>query len=245
LTLDLGLGLVPERPLRAVLPLQSVGRWLSFRSGLHRDWHLHLCGCLRFLSLPSLLSVRSVLRLDRSRDGCLGLLSLLPLFSLGPGLDWSLSGRGLDWRLHLGGRLRLLPLLPLLSLRPGLRLGLGLNLSGNRGGRRLSLCRGFAATSALASSPVSLSLVGSGLRLLGRAVLMLAAAPIVWLRPCCGRARNQKDNSGRNKKRFHWIPQSSSKGVPANRFRACVCLATCTRAGCTKPPVFIAHNARI
>ena len=137
---------------------------LPFRPGLCLDWDLHPIGCLR-------------------------LLSLLPLLSLGPGLC-------LSWRLHLVGRLRLLSLLPLLSLRPCLRLyrGLRLNLSGGR----LNLPWGFAAASTLTLSPARFSSIRPGLLLprIGWPVLMLAAGPIVRLRQCCGRAREQNGNGG-------------------------------------------------
>jgi hypothetical protein len=73
---------------------------------------------------------------------------------------------------------------------------------------------GFATASALPLFPAGLSLIWPALFLprIGRPVLMLAAAPIVWLRPCCGSARNQYGDNGRNKKRFHKITRSAMEG---------------------------------
>ena len=185
LRLDLGLNLRPECPLR-IVPPHSVETLLllSFRSGLHLDRGLHLDGGLRLLSLLSLLSLRSDLRLNRRLhlNGGLRLLSLLSLLSLWPGLR-------LNRRLYLDGGLRLFPLLPLLSLRSDFRLSLSLS-----GRSRLNLFP--APASAFALSPVCLSRPGLLLLRIGRPVLMLAAAAIVRLRPCCGSTRNQKGNGG-------------------------------------------------
>ena len=179
-SLGLRLDLSPERPLRVVSPLHSVGRLLSLGSGLRLDWRLHLDRSLRFRPLPPLLSLGSGLRLDRRLhlDRCLRFRPLLPLLSLRSGLC---HGRSL-----------------------------GLNLSGSRGWRRLNLCWGFAPASALAMSPAGLFPAGLGLLLprIGRPVLMLAAVPIVGLRQCRRSARNQNGNSGRSKKRFHKMIQS-------------------------------------
>jgi hypothetical protein len=94
-----------------------------------------------------------------------------------------------------------------------LDLSLGLNLSGSR----LNLPWGFAAASAFALFPARLPLIRPALLLsrIGRPVLMLAAAPIIRLRPCCGRSRNQNGDSGRSKKSFHGITQSAVEGRQA------------------------------
>jgi hypothetical protein len=168
--------------------------------------------------------------------GCLHFLPLLPLLSLRSGLC-------LDWRLHLGGCLRFLSLLSLFSLGSGLRLdrSLGLNLNWSCGRRRLNLRFAPASTFALppvSLPPASLSLVSPGLFLprVGRPVLMLAAAAIVWLRPCC--ARNQNGNSSPNRKRFHRIIQSPTETRAFKSFGRLDLSRTCMRAGGGMPPVF-------
>ena len=158
-------------------------------------------------------------------------LRLLP-FRPGLGLDRCLNRGGLHWRLNRrrSGRLgcpRLFSLLSLLSLRP-VRPGLSLDRSRGRrsgrsgrrsgrsgrrrgrSGRRLDWRRSSAAMSVLALSPV-----GTGLLLLGP-VIVFAAAPVVRLRQCGRRARDQNGNSGRQKTRFHEITQSIKGSGLAN-----------------------------